>query len=741
MKKTIYYFLLLQPILDILISLQQKYLPNTLSIGLIIRGILFLLITIYLFKDKSNRKYIYSYLIFILIYLLYDIFILKSIIPELSNIFQIFYLPFLILFFSKFDNEKINKKFIIIIYFILLNSLLIPYIFGIGFNISEMYSNKEGYIGLYNGGNEISAVLLTLLPIIITYLREYKNKIINILFIIEYTICIILIGTKTLLLGSLIIIFYFFYKQLKNKKIILISGIIIILLSIILLPHTPIYKNIKTSLDYYKIDSPNDIFKNNNIDNIIFSRRLYNSHRLYKTYKKSNILNKILGIGRTKILTIKDVEIDIFDIFYSIGILGLIYYLLLLFNIIKNTKLYGIYKFSFILLLIISFFSGHILFKPQVSIYLALLFFLNKYDEDYNKKRILLVSNMYPTRRNKHYGSFVKNVYNLLVINNIIVDKITIDKYHNKIMKLLSYIKLHSLTILYGIFNHYDYIYVHFISHSSTGAVIVKKIKPNIKLVLNAHGNDIVPDIKIDEKNVIRSKKYLRYADTVVVPSNYFKNVLIKEYKVNKDIIFIYPSGGVDTNMFIPIDKKEAKKQAWLDEKTKYIGYISRIENNKGYDTFIKMINELKNEKYKFIILGKGDEEPNMLELIRKYKIEDKITRLDMIPQKDLVYVYNSLELFIFPTYRKSESLGLVGLEAMSCKVPVIAANNYGPTDYIEDNINGFYFKPKDYKDLAKRVKEVLKKKDINKILDNARKTAIKYDINNTKNRILEVFK
>ena len=53
--------------------------------------------------------------------------------------------------------------------------------------------------------------------------------------------------------------------------------------------------------------------------------------------------------------------------------------------------------------------------------------------------------------------------------------------------------------------------------------------------------------------------------------------------------------------------------------------------------------------------------------------------------QEYLVNIYNSLDIFVFPTYRKSESLGLVGLEAMACETLVIASNNYGPTDYIKD--------------------------------------------------------
>ena len=743
-------FLLLQPFLDILISLQSRYLPNTISIGIIIRGLLFVLVLFYIWKNKQYRWYVYSLFIFVLIYILYDIFILKtSLIGEMSNLFQIFYFPFLILFFANYKNNKIDKKIITIIYFILLNSIIIPYIFGLGYNISEYYVNKEGYLGFYTGGNEISAILLCFLPILITYLNEYKKLILKLIFIIEYIICAILIGTKVLFLGSIIILVILITKELIKKKKLTIKVLsiilVILIIGIIAIPYTPIYKNYIVSTNYYNIDSIDDIFKEDNIDNIIFSKRLYNAKRIDKKYDKSKYTKKLLGLGRNYVLSIKDIEIDYLDIFYSIGILGTLYYLVLLFLIIRNTKLYGIYKLSFIFLIIISFFSGHILIKPQVSIYLALLFFLNKYDKDYNKIRILLVSNMYPSKNAKYYGSFVRNVYNLLQDNNYIVNKVTITKHNNKIIKLLSYIKLHLLTILKGTFNYYDYIYVHFISHSSIGSIIVKKIKPNTILVLNAHGNDVVKDYSYEEKNIKRSKKYIKYSDLVVVPSKYYKEVMINNYDLSEDKIFIYPSGGVNTKLFIPKDKTKAKEESNLESNTNYIGYISRIEKNKGYDTYIEAINELisknKIKNTKFIIIGRGDEEPLLEKLIKKYKLENYIIKRDMVSQEELVNIYNSLDLFIFPTYRKSESLGLVVLEAMSCKIPVLAAENYGPTDYIINNENGFFFKPQDSKMLSKKIIDISKRKDIDTIKDNARKTAIKYDIDNTKNKILKIFK
>ena len=77
----------------------------------------------------------------------------------------------------------------------------------------------------------------------------------------------------------------------------------------------------------------------------------------------------------------------------------------------------------------------------------------------------------------------------------------------------------------------------------------------------------------------------------------------------------------------------------------------------------------------------------------------------------------------------------------MACEVPLIAANNYGPTDYVKDGINGFFFKPKDYKDLVSQIIKVSNLKNKKDLLKEERKTALEYDVNSTKSKIIEVFK
>ena len=263
---------------------------------------------------------------------------------------------------------------------------------------------------------------------------------------------------------------------------------------------------------------------------------------------------------------------------------------------------------------------------------------------------------------------------------------------------------------------------------------------------MNAHTNDIIDDKKSDFKYIKKTRKYIKYADKVIVPSEYFKNIIVDNYYYDENNIIIYPSGGVDTNFYVDSNKEEAKEKLNLNSKYNYVGFASRIEVHKGYDIYLRFIKELEKENkignYRFLIVGTGSEENKLNSLIKELSLEKYVEVRSMLESKDLVNFYNSIDVFIFPTYRRSESLGLVGLEAMSCGCFVIASDNYGPSSYIKNNKNGFTFKSKDPIDLKNRFIEFTKlnNEKLNKIILKAKETAKEYDKNATKDIILKVF-
>ena len=91
------------------------------------------------------------------------------------------------------------------------------------------------------------------------------------------------------------------------------------------------------------------------------------------------------------------------------------------------------------------------------------------------------------------------------------------------------------------------------------------------------------------------------------------------------------------------------------------------------------------------------------------------------------------MNLFTFTT-RLNESLGLVGLEAMSCGIPVLGSNIPALREYIYPNTNGDLFEMDNPMELFKKIDNFIslpieKKKSLS---NTARKTALMYDATKT---------
>ena len=386
--KLIILYIFLQPFIDAITMYQIRSTLNIPSISVVLRGLFLIIIVVWLYKNSKKKHLIYLIIGYFIIDCIYIFFFTSnSLYQEIANLFQIFYLPFVLYFFMKYENSVINDKFIFQIYLVYLNLIIIPYFLNIGVYASDYYVGKSGYYGLFNGGNEISAIILGLMPIAIKYLVGIKNNFLRIITLIETIFCIYLIGTKTILLGSIIVIIYFIFKWLyhnyqkinkKNLVKILILAFLVLLVGYLVLPMTPLYKNIYLALKFFNVNSIGDFANLDVIDNIICSGRLNILANINEIYIDSSLLVRLFGLGETTLLNLKLIEIDIFDIFYSIGLIGFLIYIVTNILILKKIKIDGTYKFSFILLVIVSLFTGHILTSTCVSLYFGIYVLLNK---------------------------------------------------------------------------------------------------------------------------------------------------------------------------------------------------------------------------------------------------------------------------------------------------------------------------------------------------------------------------
>ncbi|MBR2712499.1 MAG: O-antigen ligase family protein [Bacilli bacterium] len=384
--KIVLILLLCQPLIDVITYCQINNNSSFLSASIIFRSIIMIISFLYLFKIKKERKFIIFFILYVVLNIGYYLFNDNSLVSEAYGISIVFYYIILGHFFSNYKNDVINDRLITYIYLMYLLLITIPRIF-----LKEI---------VFNSINDVSSILIGLLPIVLNYIFKKKNYGLGLLIFIGLISSILVLGTKVSFFGFILVVLCFIvkyikdnYKKISKKKIILIVVLLLILLPVggYIFVNSYAFERIMKNINYFKAYNFDFYF----INKVIFSSRLEFLGDLFSIFIKSPLLTFIFGLGSTMLNEMKLVEIDIFDILFRVGILGIIIYLILFTKLLINNKLKGVYLFSIILFIGISLFSGHVFLSTCVSIYPALLFLLNNNEEKKIKdkdKRVLFIS-------------------------------------------------------------------------------------------------------------------------------------------------------------------------------------------------------------------------------------------------------------------------------------------------------------------------------------------------------------
>lgn len=337
---------------------------------------------------------------------------------------------------------------------------------------------------------------------------------------------------------------------------------------------------------------------------------------------------------------------------------------------------------------------------------------------------------MYPNTKYPYYGTFVKQF-------KVECDRLgfktrlsVLTKTNNFICKICKYMLFFSKTFILCIFQKNDIVYVHYPSYSSLGVLLACKIR-KINIYANLHGSDVLPATKLQEKMIFFTKALLKNSKKIVVPSEYYKELVLSRFEIKKSDIYVYPSGGVNQKIFYQFnDITELKEKYGIDNNSFTISFVSRVTKDKGWDTFLRIVKKLIDDDYKVnaIMVGDGDQNKQRDILLHEFDLENKVMCLGLQPQNILSEIYNVSDLFCFPTRRKSESLGLVGLEAMSCGTPVISSDFAAPKFYVKNDVNGWKFPPDNYYIAVQFIEDVIDGKiDIERLRRGSIETASQY--------------
>lgn len=212
-------------------------------------------------------------------------------------------------------------------------------------------------------------------------------------------------------------------------------------------------------------------------------------------------------------------------------------------------------------------------------------------------------------------------------------------------------------------------------------------------------------------------ERVIEQADRILAPTPAEAAHLVGLYGAEADRIRIVPPG-VDHSIFFPRKRKEAKARLHLTG-VRLVLFVGRLQAHKGPDVAVRAIAEAVARDPKGmtdVVLaivggpsgpGQTAEVAHLMDLASALGVAERVMFFPPQSQTRLADFYSAAEVLLVPS--RSESFGLVALEAQACGTPVVAAATGGLRYVVEDGVTGFLVPGHDSGDYADRLIALLR--------------------------------
>jgi glycosyltransferase involved in cell wall biosynthesis len=188
------------------------------------------------------------------------------------------------------------------------------------------------------------------------------------------------------------------------------------------------------------------------------------------------------------------------------------------------------------------------------------------------------------------------------------------------------------------------------------------------------------------------------FADKILFVSNSMRQEMMGSCTNDKCLV-IY--NGVNLNKFDFRRSSKLREELGIKDNEFLVGIIGSLLERKGHRCFLEMAKILRGKKIKFLIVGEGPELSNLRKFVQSDDLGSNVIFMGF--NNNVAEVVGSLDVLVQASV-VPESFGLVLIEAMAMKKPVIATGIGGTLEIIEDKISGLLVPPKDANRLAQAV-------------------------------------
>jgi glycosyltransferase involved in cell wall biosynthesis len=212
------------------------------------------------------------------------------------------------------------------------------------------------------------------------------------------------------------------------------------------------------------------------------------------------------------------------------------------------------------------------------------------------------------------------------------------------------------------------------------------------------------------KKNLFSRRKYSNKINAVVAISEGVREVLL-DGGLPAGRVEVIPSGIDFTPYKKALSSDYLRREFGFAGDDYLVGMVAHLADHKGHKYLIRAAKILKRQtpKIKVIIVGEGPLRIELTKEARDSGVEDLVFFLGF--RKDVPQILSSLDVFVLSSYL--EGLGSSIMDAMACRLPVVATRTGGIPEVVIHRKTGLLVPPRNPSALAKAILRLYNDRDL----------------------------
>ena len=347
------------------------------------------------------------------------------------------------------------------------------------------------------------------------------------------------------------------------------------------------------------------------------------------------------------------------------------------------------------------------------------------------EKNLLVISNNFPNQDNSNHGIFVKEQIKFL---QVYFDKIYVFSpvaYGVERLRKTTFQNYHYDNVMVFFPKYFNFPFLYYFGRSVWVFLAVKAIGSLIKKemitfdLIHAHFTWPSGAIAVEIKNknnvplVITEHSSATFHNAVHTNDRYWKNIfkntdaiirirggdvaLFESMDVPKDKIHVIPNG-FDAGKFFLMPIIQCRDVLGLPVDKKILLNVGNLYPVKGHKFFIEAISRIVKVRQDIlgIIVGSGDLEKQLRELIEELHLSPYIRLVGSKPHAEIPLWMNACDIFVLPSLNEGNPTVL--FETLGCGKPFIGTRVGGVPEVIISDEYGLLVQPADSVELAEKI-------------------------------------